>query len=83
MGQDTSNLLSITDASRQAGVGRNTMLLAAKNGNIKSVRLGRDWFIDATDIERWKQENYRPQMARQFQSDDDDPAPTTDDHRST
>jgi len=70
VGQELSNLMSITEAAEQAEVARNTMLLAAKSGKIKAVRLGRDWFVDATDIERWKQDDYRPNMARHDSLDD-------------
>jgi excisionase family DNA binding protein len=69
------HLISVPIAAEQAGVARNTMLLAAKNEKIKAVRLGRDWFVYADDIERWKQENYRPTKARKKSSasrDDND-----------
>jgi excisionase family DNA binding protein len=61
---EVSHLVSVPIAAEQAGVARNTMLLAAKNGKIKAVRLGRDWFIYADDIERWKRENYQTAKAR-------------------
>lgn len=57
-------LVSVPVAAEQAAVARNTMLLAAKQGKIKAIRLGRDWYIYADDIERWKQENYQPAKAR-------------------
>jgi excisionase family DNA binding protein len=62
------HLVSVPAAAGQAGVARNTMLLAAKNGKIKAVRLGRDWFIYEDDIERWKQEDYRPTKVRKKRS---------------
>lgn len=58
------DLVSVPAAARQANVARNTILLAAKSGKIKSVRIGRDWFIYADDLERWKREDYQPTMAR-------------------
>lgn len=67
-------LVSVPAAARRASVARNTMLLAAKSGKIKSVRIGRDWFIYADDIERWKRENYQPAKVRKqnFASAEDD-----------
>jgi excisionase family DNA binding protein len=63
---DVSDLISLTEAAKRAGVARNTMHRAAKSGAVKAVQLGRDWFVYASDIERWKQEVYRPDMAIRF-----------------
>ncbi len=71
------DLVPVTLAAEQAGVGRNTMLLAAKNGKIKSKRIGRGWFVYASDIERWKREDYRPDMAFHY------PAKKQDDESSS
>ena len=60
---EMDDLLPVPEAAERAGVARNTMLLAVKNNKIKGKRLGRNWFIYASDIERWKQEDYRPYMA--------------------
>jgi Helix-turn-helix domain len=72
MEQSTSNLIPIPEAARRANVARNTMLLAAKNGKIKAVKLGRGWFVDVNDIVRWKQENYQPGRAYRFPVKPDD-----------
>jgi excisionase family DNA binding protein len=69
---DLDDLLSITDAAQKIDVGRNTLLLAAKKGTIKSRRIGRDWFVFASDLDRWKQENYRPDMAYRYPAKKDD-----------
>ncbi|MBZ0280293.1 MAG: helix-turn-helix domain-containing protein [Anaerolineae bacterium] len=61
---DLDDLISLSEAAKQAGVARNTMHLAAKGGHIKATRIGRHWYIYASDIERWKRENYRPDMAK-------------------
>ncbi len=61
-------LVSVPIAAEHADVARNTMLLAAKNGKIRAIRLGRDWLIYEDDIERWKQENYKPAMSRKTSS---------------
>jgi excisionase family DNA binding protein len=66
MEPDMQDLIPVPEAAKRAGVARNTMRLAAKNGKIKAVKLGRDWFVHASDIERWKKENYRPDMALRF-----------------
>ena len=57
------DLISVPEAAERAGVHRNTMRLAAKNGNIKAIKPGRNWLIYASDIERWKHEHYRPDKA--------------------
>jgi excisionase family DNA binding protein len=61
---DVDDLIPVPLAAERAKVSRNTMYLAARNGSIKSRRIGRDWFVYASDIERWKQEVYKPQMVR-------------------
>lgn len=72
MNEDTQNLIPVPEAARRAGVARNTMRLAAKSGAIKAVKLGRDWFVQASDIERWKRENYRPDKAIRYPIDKSD-----------
>lgn len=76
---DVDDLLPITLAAEQVGVARNTMLLAAKNGKIKATRIGRGWFVYASDLERWKEENYRPDMAYRYPVEEDE----TDDNESS
>lgn len=66
MVDDMSDLIPVPEAAKRAGVARNTMRLAAKSGAIKAVKLGRNWLVYASDIERWKRENYRPDMALRF-----------------
>ena len=63
---EVDDLVSVPKAAELAGVARNTMLLAAKNGRIKARKLGRDWHIYKSDIDRWKQEHYRPDMAFRY-----------------
>lgn len=73
--EEIDDLISVPQAAQRAGVARNTMLLAAKNGMIKAVQLGRTWFVYASDIERWRRDVYRPDMAFRFpakKKDDDD-----------
>lgn len=60
------DLVSVPEAAKRAGVARNTMLLAAKNGNIHAIRLGRNWYVHISDIERWKDDHYRPDMALRY-----------------
>jgi excisionase family DNA binding protein len=71
------DLIPVPEAARRAGVARNTMRLAAKKGTIKAVKLGRNWLVDASDIDRWKREVYRPDKAFRFPiaSDDDSDQP--------
>ncbi len=61
-------LVTVPVAAERADVARNTMLLAAKNGKIKAIRLGRDWLIYEDDIDRWKTEEYKPSMMRKKSS---------------
>lgn len=70
---DVSDLVPLTEAATRAGVARNTMHRAAASGAIKAVQLGRAWFVYASDIERWKQEKYRPEMALRYPVKDDEP----------
>ncbi len=70
--EDLHDLLSVPLAAQRAGVGRDTMLRAAKSGTIKAVRLGRNWFVYTSDIDRWKQEVYRPDMALRYPAKRDD-----------
>lgn len=69
---EVDDLLPITAAAERAGVARNTMLLAAKNGKIRAVRIGKPWFVYASDIDRWKAEDYRPYMAYRYPNKDTD-----------
>lgn len=75
---EIDDLLTVTAAAERAGVGRNTMLLAAKNGKIKAQRIGRNWFVYASDLDRWKREAYRPDMAFHYpakkQDDEENPS---------
>jgi excisionase family DNA binding protein len=66
------HLISVPAAAKLARVARNTMLLAAKNGKVKAVRLGRDWFVYEDDIERWKQEDYQPTKVRKNRPSSDE-----------
>lgn len=72
MNDDIDDLISVPEAAKRAGVARNTMRLAAKNGKIKAVKPGRNWLVIASDVERWKEEEYRPAMATRLPSDRDD-----------
>jgi excisionase family DNA binding protein len=67
-----TDLIPVPEAAQRAGVARNTMRLAAKNGTIKAVKLGRNWLVYASDIERWKRENYQPGMAHRYPAKTDD-----------
>ncbi len=66
MEENMQDLISVPEAAKRAGVARNTIRLAAKKGAIKAIKLGRDWFIYASDIGRWKKEEYRPDMALRY-----------------
>lgn len=70
-------LVSVPEAAHRAGVARNTMRLAAKNGTIRAKKLGRNWLVDASDIERWKTQVYNPNMASRYPvtPEDNDPIP--------
>jgi excisionase family DNA binding protein len=74
MDLELPDLLSVPEAAQRAGVARNTMRLAAKNGAIKAKKLGRNWLVDASDIERWRREVYNPNMASRYpvKHEDDD-----------
>ena len=63
---DTTDLIPVPLAAQRAEVSRDAMYRAARDGNIRAVRLGRDWFVYASDIERWKKEHYRPDKAIRY-----------------
>lgn len=73
MDADLQDYISVPEAARRAGVARNTMRLAARSGAISAMKPGRDWLVQASDIERWKRERYRPDMAHRY------PVPPPDD----
>lgn len=66
MSDNVDDLIPVPEAAKRAGVARNTMHRAVKDGRIKGRKLGRDWFVHANDIERWQKESYRPDMARRY-----------------
>ncbi|MCI0708627.1 MAG: helix-turn-helix domain-containing protein [Chloroflexi bacterium] len=72
MEEDLKDLISVPEAARRAGVARNTIHRAAKSGTIKAVKLGRNWLVYASDLNRWKEENYRPDMALHYPPDKED-----------
>ena len=73
---EVDDLIPVSAAAERAGVGHNTMLLAAKKGKIRAKRIGRGWFIYSSDIDRWKSENYRPDMAFHHPAKNQDDNPT-------
>lgn len=75
---DLSDLISVPEAARRAGVARNTIHRAAKSGKLKAIKPGRNWLVFASDIERWKQQTYRPDMAYRFpvETDTEDDGPS-------
>lgn len=77
MTEDMHDLIPVPEAARRAGVARNTMRLAATRKTIKAIRIGRDWFIYASDLDRWKRDNYRPDMAHRYPAKSDDDVDNT------
>lgn len=63
---EMKDLIPVPLAAQRAGVARNTMFRAARSGKIKAVKLGHDWLVYASDIERWKKEHYRPDKAIRY-----------------
>ena len=76
MTEDTQDLIPVPEAARRAEVARNTMRLAVSSGAIAGLKLGRDWFVRASDIERWKRENYMANKARRSPKKSDDTSST-------
>lgn len=66
MEPDFSDLITLTEAAKRAGVARDTIHRAAKTGKLKAVQLGRDWFIYHSDLERWKRDHYQPDKAFRY-----------------
>lgn len=65
------DLISVTEAAERAGVSRNTIHRAAKSKALKAVQIGRNWFIFASDLDRWKSENYRPDKSYRYPPKED------------
>lgn len=78
--EELQDLISVSEASKRAGVARNTLYLAIKQGNIKCLRIGRSWFIHASDIARWKEEHYRPDMAHRYPPDTENDTDSDSEH---
>jgi excisionase family DNA binding protein len=68
---DLNDLITITEAANRAGVSRNTIHRAAKSEALKAVQIGRNWFVYASDIDRWKKENYRPDKSYRYPPKED------------
>lgn len=52
--EDSSNLLSVTQAAKLLGITRQRVHDLLKNGQIVARKLGRFYYIEATEIERYK-----------------------------
>lgn len=44
-------MLTTQEAAKALGVGRHTVRYHIKNGNLRAVRMGRDWFIHEEDLD--------------------------------
>ncbi|WP_129633784.1 helix-turn-helix domain-containing protein [Candidatus Oscillochloris fontis] len=52
---NSTNLLSITEASKRIGVTRQRLHKLIEHGQIQAVRLGRYLYIDVSEVERYEQ----------------------------
>jgi excisionase family DNA binding protein len=50
---DIASLLSTSEAAQRAGITERGMRKAIERGRLQARRLGRDWFVQADDLERW------------------------------
>lgn len=69
---DVRDLISVPEAARRAGVARNTIHRAAKSGSLRAIKPGRNWLVFSSDIDRWKREEYRPDMAHRYPVETDE-----------
>ena len=52
-------MLTLPEAARSLGLAPATLRLQIKLGRLRAVKLGRDWYIEAADVERYRREHLR------------------------
>lgn len=55
-------MVSLPEAARSLGVAPATLRQQIKNGKLTAVKLARDWFLTAEEVERYRRENRRAQV---------------------
>ena len=49
-------LLTLTDAAQRLSLTPDTLRQQIRNGSLKASKLGRDWFVSPSEIERYRQD---------------------------
>jgi excisionase family DNA binding protein len=50
---------TIPEAAAMLGVSPSTLRLQARIGKLRAVKVGREWVVNAVEIERYRRENLR------------------------
>lgn len=53
-------MLTIEQASLESGIPRRTLQYHAKKGTIESQKIGRDWVIESSELQRFMKEKPKP-----------------------
>ena len=67
--------IPVAEAAQRTGYSVSMVQRLCQKKRIKCIKLGRDWFVDASDIMRWKTEVYNPNKASRYpktQEDDEE-----------
>lgn len=51
---------SIPQAAKLLGLAPSTLRHQVKNGKLRAVKVSRDWYVTAEEVERYRRENRRP-----------------------
>jgi excisionase family DNA binding protein len=51
--------VTIKEAADRLGVKPNTLRLQIRNGALRAVKHGRDWWVEPEEVERYARENRR------------------------
>lgn len=54
---DTKDLWNTTEAAEFLGITQNSVKKYCQNGAIEAIKLGRIWFIEKSEVRRYKREN--------------------------
>ena len=52
-------LLTLIQAAERLGVTAATLRAQIHRGKLKAAKLGRDWLVEATEVERYRQESQK------------------------
>jgi hypothetical protein len=59
MTDPTANLLTLAAAAKRIGVDASTLRWQIRHKRLAAVKFGRDWYVDPTEADRYRDENRR------------------------